>query len=153
MAATTVDLGSVIGPQGPQGPKGDTGPVNVDAEMSSTSTNPVQNKVINAALANKQGKLTSGYGIKIEGPTITADVDGEPDHGVCLIKNGNKIGVAVDFASTTAPGTVQLSDAVDSTSTTLAATAHAVKKAYDLAASKQSALTFATDDDINAMFA
>lgn len=44
------------GPQGetgPQGPKGDTGPagsVTVDSELSDTSTNPVQNKVIKSAL-------------------------------------------------------------------------------------------------------
>ena len=42
-------------------------------------------------------------------------------------------------ASTTAQGIVQLSSAVNSTSTTLAATASAVKEAYDLAASKAAA--------------
>lgn len=42
------------GPQGPQGEKGDAGTsVTVDAELSSTSTNPVQNKVIKAELDKK----------------------------------------------------------------------------------------------------
>lgn len=42
--------------------------------------------------------------------------------------------------TTSQTGIVQLSDATNSTSTALAATANAVKKAYDLAASKQDAL-------------
>lgn len=129
------------------------GGVKVGANLSVAADGTLSANVQSVDVSGKQDKLTAGYGIKIEGSTIEADVDGEPDHGVSLIKNGNKIGVAVDTASTTNLGTVQLSDAVDSTSTTLAATANAVKKAYDLAAGKQSALTFATDDDINAMFA
>jgi hypothetical protein len=38
--------------------------ITVDTAMSSTSTNPVQNKVINSALSNKQDKLNSGTNIK-----------------------------------------------------------------------------------------
>lgn len=38
--------------------------VTVDSSLSSTSTNPVQNKVINSALSNKQDKLVSGTNIK-----------------------------------------------------------------------------------------
>jgi len=41
------------GPEGPQGPKGDTGSITVDSALSSTSENPVQNKVIKAALDGK----------------------------------------------------------------------------------------------------
>lgn len=129
------------------------GGVKVGANLSVAADGTLSADVQSVDVSGKQDKLTAGYGIKIEGSTISADVDGESDHGISLIQNGNKIGVAVDTASTTNFGTVQLSDAVDSTSTALAATANAVKKAYDLAASKQSALTFATDDDINAMFA
>lgn len=129
------------------------GGIKVGANLSVSADGTLSADVQSTDISGKQDKLTAGYGIKIEDSTITADVDGTPNHGVALVKNGNKIGLAVDSASTTAPGTVQLSDAVDSTSTTLAATAHAVKRAYDLAAGKQSALTFATDDDINAMFA
>ena len=36
----------------------------VDSALSNTSTNPVQNKVINSALSNKQDKLVSGTNIK-----------------------------------------------------------------------------------------
>lgn len=36
----------------------------VDSSLSSTSTNPVQNKVINSALGKKQDKLVSGTNIK-----------------------------------------------------------------------------------------
>lgn len=51
------------GPQGSTGPKGDTGPqgptgpqgayAEVDSELSSTSTNPVQNKAVNEAISTK----------------------------------------------------------------------------------------------------
>ena len=36
----------------------------VDSSLSSTSTNPVQNKVINSALGGKQSTLVSGTNIK-----------------------------------------------------------------------------------------
>lgn len=38
---------------------GGGGTITVDAELSETSTNPVQNKIINEALNNKQNKITS----------------------------------------------------------------------------------------------
>jgi hypothetical protein len=44
----------------------------IDATMSTTSTNPVQNKVISAALEDKQDVLTAGTGITISGNTISA---------------------------------------------------------------------------------
>ena len=47
---------------------------------------------------------------------------------------------AIDAASTTKKGIVQLNDAIDSTSATQAGTANAVKKAYDKAASAQTDL-------------
>jgi len=46
--------------------------VTVDSALSSTSTNPVQNKVINTALASKQATLTAGTNITISGTTISA---------------------------------------------------------------------------------
>ena len=49
--------------------------------------------------------------------------------------------ISVKDASTTAKGAVQLSNATDSTSTTMAATSAAVKAAYDLANGKQSPAT------------
>lgn len=46
--------------------------ITVDSALSSTSTNPVQNKVINSALASKQNTLTAGANITISGNTISA---------------------------------------------------------------------------------
>lgn len=46
--------------------------ITVDSTLSSTSTNPVQNKVINTALNDKQGKLTAGVNITISDSTISA---------------------------------------------------------------------------------
>ena len=47
-----------VGATGPQGPKGDKGdPTTVDAVLSATSTNPVQNKVINQKFADVQDSL------------------------------------------------------------------------------------------------
>ena len=43
----------------------------VDAALSSTSTNPVQNKVVKEALDAKQAKLTAGSGIIINGSKIS----------------------------------------------------------------------------------
>ena len=58
---------------------------------------------------------------------------------VCAV-NGEWLSVGgIGAASTTEAGVVQLSTATDSTSDTLAATASAVKAAYDLAASKANA--------------
>lgn len=43
--------------------------VPVDSELSSTSENPVQNKVVNTALSGKQDTLVSGTNIKTVGGT------------------------------------------------------------------------------------
>lgn len=52
------------------------GNITVDSTMSSTSTNPVQNKVIYSALQGKQNTLTAGTGISISGNTISCTVSG-----------------------------------------------------------------------------
>ena len=52
------------------------GSITVDSTMSSTSTNPVQNKVIYLALRGKQNTLTAGTGISINGNTISCTVSG-----------------------------------------------------------------------------
>ena len=52
------------------------GNITVDSTMSSTSTNPVQNKVIYSALQGKQNTLTAGTGISINGNTISCTVSG-----------------------------------------------------------------------------
>lgn len=98
-------------------------------------------------ISGKQDKLTAGFGIALNGATISVKPATQSPVFV------NQTGIGIVDGTTTAKGAVQLSDATDSTSITKAATANAVKKAYDLANGKQSALTFATDDDINAMFA
>ena len=50
-----------------------------DTELSETSTNPVQNKVITAKLKEKQDKLTSGNGVSISDNVISAN-ESEIDH-------------------------------------------------------------------------
>lgn len=55
---------------------GSGGSITVDSTMSSTSTNPVQNKVIYSALQGKQNTLTAGAGISISGNTISCTVSG-----------------------------------------------------------------------------
>ena len=53
-----------------------SGEVTVDTALSTTSTNPVQNKVINIALNNKQATLVSGTNIKtINGTSILGSGD------------------------------------------------------------------------------
>ena len=48
----------------------------IDSTLSSTSTNPIQNKVVYTALAGKQDKLIAGTGISISGNTISCTVSG-----------------------------------------------------------------------------
>ena len=55
---------------------GSGGSITVDSTISSTSTNPVQNKVIYSALQGKQNTLTAGTGISISGNTISCTVSG-----------------------------------------------------------------------------
>lgn len=70
------------------------------------------------------------------GDTVTAiDTVAQDENGELTATKKN-----IRQGTTSQTGIVQLSDATDSTSTTLAATANAVKKAYGLAASKQDAL-------------
>ena len=57
------------GPQGPQGPKGEKGDgggiANVDAELSTTSTNPVQNKAITEGINSIQSQIVPTASIEI----------------------------------------------------------------------------------------
>lgn len=50
----------------------------IDSTLSSTSTNPIQNKVVYNALQGKQDKLTAGTGISISGNTISCTVSALP---------------------------------------------------------------------------
>lgn len=123
------------------------GGIKVGANLSVATDGTLSADVQSVDVSGKQDKLVAGNGIALNGATISA----KPAAGSPVTVTAEGIGIA--DGTTTAKGAVQLSDTVDSTSTALAATANAVKKAYDLAAGKQSALTFATDDDISAMFA
>ena len=123
------------------------GGIKVGANLSVSADGTLSADAQSTDISGKQDKLTAGHGIALDGATISAKAAAGSPVTVTAA------GIGIADGTTSAKGAVQLSDAVDSTSTTLAATAHAVKKAYDLAAGKQSALTFATDDDINAMFA
>ena len=77
----------------------------------------------------KPSPSASGY-------TVTAiDTVAQDENGELTATKKN-----IRQGTTSQTGIVQLSDATNSTSTTLAATANAVKKAYDLAATKQDAL-------------
>ena len=72
MAVKTVDLGSVVGPQGPKGDPGEDANVTVDSALSSTSKNPVQNKVVNAALAGKAASSHNHSASSITSGTLAA---------------------------------------------------------------------------------
>ena len=75
------------------------------------------------------------------GDTVTAiDTVAQDKNGEITATKKN-----IRQGTTSQKGIVQLSDATNSTSTTLAATANAVKTAYDLAASKQDAVSTDTD--------
>ena len=77
----------------------------------------------------KPSPSASGY-------TVTAiDAGAQDENGELTATKKN-----IRQGTTSQTGIVQLSDATDSTSTALAATANAVKTAFDLAASKQDAL-------------
>lgn len=131
----------------PAATKTTLGGIKVGANLSVAADGTLSANTQSTDISGKQDKLTAGNGIALNGATISAKAaTGSP-------VTVTAAGIGIANGTTTAKGAVQLSDAVDSTSTALAATANAVKKAYDLAAGKQSALTFATDDDINAMFA
>ena len=46
----------------------------IDSTLNSTSTNAIQNKAVNAALLNKQDKLTAGDNVTITNNTISVDI-------------------------------------------------------------------------------
>lgn len=54
---------------------GGGGSIVVDDSLSTTSTNPVENRVITNALNDKQDELTAGSGINIDSSTNTISID------------------------------------------------------------------------------
>ena len=123
------------GPQGPQGPKGDTPPLT--SSLTSTATD----VALSAKAGNDLKKLVDAA--QSAADAAQAGVDDIPlasTTAAGLMKVGTNLSVSdgtvsVASASTSAKGVVKLSSATDSTSTTLAATASAVKAAYDMGAS------------------
>lgn len=108
---------------------------------------PVLVKFSEAQTYSGQPKLnvsgTGAFNITVRGTTAGFRYQWYAGECLLFIYDGTNW-LAVDGASatTTYYGVTKLSSAVNSTSTTLAATPSAVKQAYDLANSKQSALTF-----------
>lgn len=106
--------------------------------LSSTAT--AQNSTLNTtiSLADGYGDTKNPYGSKTKNYVLAASATANSAPSFRAL-------VAADLpaGSTSAAGILQLSDATNSTSTSLAATANAVKTAYDLAASKTS-LTIGT---------
>lgn len=76
------------GPQGPQGPAGSNATVTVDSALSSTSTNPVQNKVVNSALAGKVPNTTDGINDAINLLTTGGSDPGDNDYFISQYVNG-----------------------------------------------------------------
>lgn len=99
-----------------------------------SSVNTAQSATLNTtiALADGYGDTKNPYAAKAKNVVLAG-----PSSGNNAAPTFRAL-VADDLpdASTSAQGVVQLSDATNSTSTTLAATANAVKKAYDLANGK-----------------
>lgn len=137
--------------------------ITVDEALDANSTNPVENKAIVAALNSYETKANAITGLSVSGRTITytkgsgttstittQDTTYTLPNATSSVLGGVKVGtnisvssgtISVADGSTSAKGVVQLSSAVNSTSTSLAATASAVKSAYDLANGKQSPAT------------
>ena len=77
--------------------------VEVDTSLSSTSKNPVQNKVVTSALSNKQDKLISGTNIKtINGQSILGSGNIEISGGVSQDYVDNAIANAITTTLNTA---------------------------------------------------
>lgn len=57
----------------------------IDSTLNSTSTNAIQNKAVNAALLNKQDKLTAGDNVTIANNKISVDLSGLGDANAPLV--------------------------------------------------------------------
>lgn len=93
------------------------------------TANASSNKTVNVTVPTAVSELSNDAGYTSNAGTITA----VKANGTSVATSGE---ANIPAASTSAYGVTKLSTATNSTSTTLAATASAVKAAYDLAASK-----------------
>ena len=145
------------GPQGPQGPQGEPGPKGDTGARGATGATgpagadgadglPPEHEWQGTALRFKEPDGSWGQAVDLRGaPGSSATVPIATTSVAGKVKVGTNLSVAADgtlsvaSASTSARGVVQLSSATNSTSTTLAATASAVKAAYDKGASAATA--------------
>lgn len=116
----------------------------VGIKKNGTALSVDANRYADISVPTKVSELTNDSGFITE-----SDIPTQPDASTTnkgIVKVGTNINVSegtisVNNASTAQKGVVQLSNATNSTSTSLAATANAVKEAYDLANGKQSPAT------------
>jgi hypothetical protein len=102
------------------------GPISISGTISLANTTVTAGTYTNATVTvNAQGQITNAAN-----GTVVGSVTGVPPINVTA---GTTPVVSINAASTTGPGAVQLSDAVNSNSSAFAATSLAVKTAYDIA--------------------
>lgn len=142
-----------------------TGKVTISAKSAGTVTsiaagkglsggNIVTSGTISLATSGVTPGLYSLASISVdEFGRITAAVDGEALTGVTAtmpirVKEGQKPHISIDHATETHPGVVKISDSVQSNSSSVAASSHAVKTAFDAAARAVSYSCFSKRGDI-----
>lgn len=119
----------------------------VGVKKNGTVVTPDASRNVDISVPTKVSELTNDTGfITVDEVPETYELPNATAATLGGVKVGTNIGVnagtiSVANGSTSAKGVVQLNDAVNSTSTAQAATANAVKKAYDLANGKQSPAT------------
>ena len=156
------------GPQGPQGPQGEPGPKGDTGARGATGATgpagadgadglPPEHEWQGTALRFKEPDGSWGQAVDLRGaPGSSATVPIATTSVAGKVKVGTNLSVAADgtlsvaSASTSAKGVVQLSSATNSTSTTLAATASAVKTAYDKGVSALNAANAAGGNKVKA---
>jgi len=135
------------GPTGPQGPAGDQGPQGLQGIQGNPGAQGAQGIQGQTGLTGLTG-ATGSQGAKGDtGATgakgDTGDTGAQGSSGVVTVNapltnagTSSAANLSVSTGTTSAVGVLQLTDSVSSTSTTTAATANAVKTAYDFGAIK-----------------
>lgn len=139
-----------MGPQGPEGPAGAQGIQGVPGQDGAPGAKgedgqqglPPEHKWEGTVLYFKNPDSTWGQGVDLQGPDGSiAEVPIATAALAGRVKGGGNVDIAADgtmsvaAGSTSKAGVLQLSSATNSPSNTVAATAGAVKSAYDLASS------------------
>lgn len=94
---------------------GGGGTITVDAELSETSTNPVQNKIITGALSNKQNKITLSDTVAMDQVSVNSVIVRGKD-GAGFISRGNGTIKVSDGDSTTPIEVTNLKDGTSDSS-------------------------------------